>query len=62
MTTGKVQMREFLLDAVARYLEETGEKTLSAARSPYLPENFNPKGGEESGVHAKTRRPAALTS
>ena len=54
MTTGKVQMREFLLDAVARYLEETGEKSLSAARTPYLPENFSPKGGEEPGVHAKT--------
>ena len=41
MTTGKVQMREFLLDAVARYLEETGEKSLSAAaaRTPYLPKN-----------------------
>ena len=54
MTTGKVQMREFLLDAVARYLEETGEKSLSAARTPYLPENFSPKGGEEPGVHSKT--------
>ena len=54
MTTGKVQMREFLLDAVARYLEEAGEKSLSAARTPYLPESFSPKGGEEPGVHAKT--------
>ena len=54
MTTGKVQMREFLLDAVARYLEKTGEKLLSAARTPYLPENFSPKGGEEPVVRAKT--------
>ena len=54
MTTGKVQMRGFLHDAVSRYLEETGEKTLSAASTPYLPENFGPKGGEEPGVHAKT--------
>ena len=54
MTTGKVQMREFLLDAVAQYLGETGEKSLSAARTPYLPENSSPKGGEEPGVHAKT--------
>ena len=54
MTTGKVQMREFLLDAVARYLEETGEKSLSVARTPYFPENFSPKGGEEPGIHAKT--------
>ena len=45
MTTGKVQMREFLHDAVARCLEETGERRLSAARTPYLPENFSPKGG-----------------
>ena len=54
MTTGKVQMRKFLLDAVARYLDETGEKSLSAARTPDFPENFSPKGGEEQGVHAKT--------
>ena len=54
MTTGKVQMREFLLDSVVRYLEETGKKSLFAARIPYLPENFSPKGGEEPGVHAKT--------
>ena len=54
MTTGKVQMREFLVDAVARFLEETGEKSLSAARTPYLPENFSCKGGEDPGVHAKT--------
>ena len=47
-------MREFLLDAVARYLDETGEKSFSAAKTPYLPENFSPKGGEEPGVHAKT--------
>ena len=54
LTTGKVQMREFLLDAVANYLAETGEKSLSAARTPYLPENFSCKGGEDPGVHAKT--------
>ena len=54
MTTGKVQMREFLLDAVSRYMAETGEKKLSAARTPYLPENFSPKGGEEPGDLAKT--------
>ena len=54
MTIGKVQIREFFLDAVSRYLEETGEKSLSAARTPDLPENFSPKGGEEPGVHAKT--------
>ena len=53
MTTGKVQI-EFLLDAVARYLGETGEKSLSVARTPYLPENFSPKGSEEPGIHAKT--------
>ena len=54
MTTGKVQMREFLLDAVSRYTAETGEKKISAARTPYLPENFSPKGGEEPGDLAKT--------
>ena len=54
MTTGKVQIREFLLDAVARYTAETGEKSLSSARTPYLPENFSPKGGEEPGALAKS--------
>ena len=54
MTTGKVQMSGFLLDAVARYTAETGEKSLSAARTPYVPENFNPKGGGEPGVLAKS--------
>ena len=39
---------------VARYLVETGEKSLSAARTPYLPDNFSPKRGEKPGVHAKT--------
>ena len=54
VTTGKVQMKEFLLDAVARYLNETGEKHISAARTPYLPENFSPKGEEMPGVFAQT--------
>ena len=54
LTTGKVQMREFLLDAVDRYLEETGEKSLAIARTPYLPENFSCKDGEDPGIHAKT--------
>ena len=54
MTSGKVQMREFLQDAVSRYMEETGERTLAAVRTPYLPENFSPKGGEEPGALAKT--------
>ena len=54
MTTGKVQMRGFLLDAVARYTAETGEKSLSAARTPYLPENFSPKGGEEPSALAES--------
>ena len=54
MTTGKVQMKEFLLDAVARYLNETGQKHISAARTPYLPENFSPKGEEMPGVFAQT--------
>ena len=47
-------MHEFLLDAVALYTAETGDKSLSAARTPYLPENFSPKGGEEPGALAKT--------
>ena len=50
MTSGKVQMREFLQDAVSRYMEETGERALAAVRTPYLPENFSPKGGEEPGA------------
>ena len=52
-------MREFLLDAVTRYLEETGEKSLSAARTPYFPENFSPKECERQemlalGLEVKT--------
>ena len=39
-------MREFPLDAAARYLEETGKKTLSVARTPYVPESLSPKGCE----------------
>ena len=35
-------------------MEETGEKSLSIARTPYFPENFRRKGGEEPGIHAKT--------
>ena len=54
MTIGTNQMREFLLDAVARYTAETGEKSFSASRTPYLPENFSPKGGEEPGALAKS--------
>jgi hypothetical protein len=54
VTTGRVQMREFLLDAVDRFKEESGEKSLSGARTPYLPENFSPKGGEDPGVFAKS--------
>jgi hypothetical protein len=54
IATGRVQMKEFLRDAVSRYLRETGQKHISAARTPYLPENFNPKGIEIAGVFAKT--------
>ena len=54
MTTGKVQMREFLLGAVGRYLEGTGEKSLSIARNTYFLENFSAKWVEEPRIHAKT--------
>ena len=54
MITGKVQMRGFLLDTIARYTAETGEKSLSAARTPYFPETFSPKGGEEPGALANS--------
>ena len=47
MTTSKVQMRVFLRDAIAHNLEETGEKSLSVARTPYFLENFSPKAGDE---------------
>ena len=46
IATRRVQMKEFVLDAVSRYLKsETGEKHISAARTPYSPpENLSPKG------------------
>ena len=47
-------MHEFLLDAVARFKEESGAKTLPGARTPYFPKNFSPKGGEDPGDFAKS--------
>ena len=43
-------MREFILNAVARYLEETGEKSLSVVRRPYLADNCSPKEDEKLGL------------
>jgi len=37
IATGRAHMKEFLLDAVSRYLSETGEKQISAARTPLPP-------------------------
>ena len=51
MTTHKVQMKYvFPSDAIARYLKETNEKTLSAAKTSYLSSNPSPKRSEEPEV------------
>ena len=48
------QMKDFLLDAAERFMEETGVKHLAAARTPYPAEDFDPKANAVPGVHAKT--------
>ena len=48
------QMKDFLLDAAEKFMEETGVKHLAAARTPYPTEDFDPKANAVPGVHAKT--------
>ena len=48
------QMKDFLLDAAEKLMEETGVKHLAAARTPHPTEDFDPKANAVPGVHAKT--------
>ena len=54
VATLTVNMRAFLMSAVERYLDEAQIKSLAFVRSPYLMEDFAPKGAEAQGVHAAT--------
>ena len=54
VTTATCQMKEFIDDAVKSYMTEIGVQRLPAVRSPYLDEDFVPKGQDEPGVMAKT--------
>jgi hypothetical protein len=47
-------MKDFLLDAAEKFMEETGVKHLAAARTPYPTEDCDPKANAVPGVHAKT--------
>ena len=46
-TTRKVQMRVFLREAMEHTLEETGEKSLSVARTPFFLENLSTKTSDD---------------
>ena len=54
VTSASCQMAEFISDAVQCYMDEIGVQRLPAVRSPYLDEDFVPKGQDEPGVMAKT--------
>lgn len=54
MTTLKVNMHAFLKDAANKYMEEAGLRAIHPVHSPYLHEDFAPKGTEEPGTFAKT--------
>ena len=54
VTTLDVQMNEFLADAAEIYAKEVGIKKLAPVRTPYLPEDFAPKGAEQPGEQAGT--------
>ena len=54
MATLKVNMHAFLKGAANKYMEEAGLRALHPVRSPYLQEDFAPKGTEEPGTFAKT--------
>ena len=54
VTTLDVQMNEFLADAAEIYAKEVGIKKLAPVRTPYLPEDFAPKGAEKPGEQAGT--------
>ena len=54
IVTYECQMRDFLLDAAEKFMEETGATHLAFARTPYLPDDFDPKADATPGVHAGT--------
>ena len=54
VTSLDVQMNEFLVDAAELYAQEVGIKKLAPVRTPYLPEDFAPKGTEQPGEQAGT--------
>jgi hypothetical protein len=47
-------MREFLIDAAAKFKAELGVTRLAVARSPHLDEDFIPLSMDKPGVHAAT--------
>ena len=49
-----VNMKAFLISAVQRYMDEIKVKSLPHVRSPYLTEDFIPKGKEEGGAQSAT--------
>jgi hypothetical protein len=54
VSTLSTQMKEFLLDAAERFRIELGVDHLAKVRTPYLIEDFAPKGAEGPGIHAAT--------
>eukprot|EP00972_Heterocapsa_arctica_P000969 135657-Heterocapsa_arctica.AAC.1 len=47
-------MREFLLDAAAKFKTEIGVQRLPPVRTPHLAEDFVPQAMDTPGVHAGT--------
>jgi len=54
ITTATCQMKDFIDDAVKTYMAEIGVQRLPAVRSPYLDEDFVPKGQDQPGLMAKS--------
>ena len=48
----KTNMRDFIVDAVEKYKQEIGVTKLPAVRSPFLDEDFIPKGQDAPGMMA----------
>ena len=49
-----VNMKDFLISAVQRYMDEVKISTLPFVRTPYLMEDFLPKGTEPAGAQSST--------
>ena len=54
LTSLTVNMKAFLISAVQRYMDEIKVNSLPHVRSPYLTEDFIPKGKEEGGAQSAT--------